>query len=183
MRDFLCLVRDFLVTLITVILNVVFTIGLPFVLLIAGEALCNSKYPQGSSPFSGVGVLGAIATFALWCTWSERALKINIFAAVVRVILCYLIAFVPAFWLIKSRNPLGAGIFAALIYYLVGYAALNVWKKRTVLRLPGPLRGAGTDFPNQAGKTNPQTITQGSSPAETLSYEEIKRIARDKQSR
>lgn len=156
-RSLIAFFSMFLNNLIGALLCVVFAAGLPFGLLILGEAVDEYKFPHGTSPFSGVGVLGSIATFALWCAWQQCSARVHILVAFFRMLLCYALAFIPTFWLIPGNSELYSGICAALAYFIVGLAALNVWKPLNVQRNVELERGAGKA---RMPSTNAGGITQ-----------------------
>lgn len=156
-RSLIDFFRMFLNNLVGELLCVVFAVGLPFGLLILGEAVDKYRFPHGNSPFSGVGVVGFIATFALWCAWQQCSTRVHILVAFFRVLLCYALAFIPTFWLIPGNSELYSGICAALAYFIVGLAALNVWKPLNVQRSVELERGAGK---TRTHSTNAGWITQ-----------------------
>jgi len=171
----------FLLELIKTLFHLVLAIGLPFAVFLTGETVCGIKYPHGESPFSGVGIFGAITTFALWATWQTRSLQVNFFVAAVRVLLCYIFAFLPTFWFIKSDNAIGAAVYASLAYYVTGCSALNVWKRASRIRSRTVIRGPETDYvPGPKGGSRPNQAAGGaplSSSVEDNSYEKAKRSA------
>lgn len=179
-------VKQFLVNLLTTGLNLLFALGLPCAAWFAGEVVSSYRYPQGD-PLSGVGVLGALATIALWYAWVNRSLKIDAVVALIRLVLCYGAVFLPTFWLIPKTNAFGAAVYAALAYLVAGHCALNVWKRRPAHPSPVVIRGPGAGDPapgdrKSSGAARPAPSVRPLRPGE-LTPEEIKALARSEQTK